>query len=215
MSPSPEVLDNLATVLGLSSYERNYLYNVSRGESAAEPEAYSHSELRLPLQDLISSVGPVPAYICSQFGDLLAWNEAATEWLDDFGRFEEERRNTLLWMLTADVARERFVNWDVQARHLIARFRSDVATIQDSPRVAALVRELSERSPLFRRWWDEHEVAGPDCTAYPMRHPRYGAVPVRTLELLYQDASAGVKMVIHMPTEGLPADPGPDGGATG
>lgn len=201
VSPSSEVLDNLATVLGLTVYERKYLYNLSREKSSVESETGQWPRIQAPLGEIVASIDPNPAYICSQAGDLLSWNRAATEWLGDFGKVPEDRRNVLVWMLTADEARERFVNWEAQSRHLVARFRAEVANSPDSPRVTELVKELSDESSLFRKWWDEHRVTGPDCAAYPMRSPENGVVPVRTVELLYRDATDRIKLVIHLPVE--------------
>ncbi|MET8680986.1 helix-turn-helix transcriptional regulator [Streptomyces sp. NPDC004647] len=203
VSPSPEVLDNLATVLGLTAYERKYLHNLSREIPSAEPETGRCIEFRAPLQELTASLDPIPAYICANSGDLLSWNRAAAEWLADFEYVPENRRNILVWMLTAETARERFVDWEARSQHLVARFRAEVANSQDSPRVTQLIKELSAESPLFRRWWDEHIVAGPDSTAYLMRRPHYGVVPVRTVELLYREVSGCAKMVLHMPTGDL------------
>ncbi|MYS60185.1 helix-turn-helix domain-containing protein [Streptomyces sp. SID5468] len=202
VSPSAEVLDNLATVLGLTPYERKYLHNLSQ-ESADEPESACCPEFQLLLTDLTAAIDPIPAYVCSHSGDLLGWNRAAADWLADFTDVPAERRNILVWMLTAEEARDRFVDWENRCRHLVARFRAEVATAHETSRVAELVRDLSQRSPLFRGWWEEHEVAGPDSAEYLMRHPSDGVVTVRTVELLYRELLGCAKVVIHMPRNDL------------
>ncbi|WP_093852378.1 helix-turn-helix transcriptional regulator [Streptomyces pini] len=205
ISPSPEVLDNLASVLGLNTYERQYLHNLSREKTGEEPGLERLPEFQALLDDVTFSINPIPSYLCSYSGDLLSWNPAAAEWLTDFGSLPGNRRNILMWMMTDEAARERFVDWAAQARHLVARFRAEVVYCYESPRVTEIVRQLSEDSPLFRRWWEEHQVTGPQSAAYLMHRPGRGAVAVRTVELLYREASGSrAKLTVLTPAGDAP-----------
>ncbi|MDI3423851.1 helix-turn-helix transcriptional regulator [Streptomyces luteolus] len=207
VSPSPEVLDGLAEVLGLTPYERSYLHSLSRQGSCHEPRIGCLAESWKPLEDVVNHLHSSPAYICSEYGDLLSWNEAAAEWLMDFGGVPESRRNILLWLLTSESAPDRLVEWEDRARHWVARFRAEVPDWRASTRTSFLVRELSKASPHFHFWWEEHQVAGPEASVFHLRHPHRGIMAVRTVELLHTDPTGTARLIVHTPLGEIREEP--------
>ncbi|MEU3777918.1 helix-turn-helix transcriptional regulator [Streptomyces sp. NPDC032472] len=198
VSPSPDVLDGLASVLGLSVFERDYLVALSREPDACAPSAGTPDSWKY-LEAVAENMYPFPAYVCSLSGDLIGWNRAVPTWLTDFGQLPEQERNLLVWMLTSEVAHRRFVDWESASRHLVARFRAEVTDWRVLPRTDRMIHELSRRSARFREWWDEHRVCGPLTRVHHMRHPEHGVIAVRMVELLHEDPNGTVRLIVHTP----------------
>ncbi|WP_424214048.1 helix-turn-helix transcriptional regulator [Streptomyces sp. BI20] len=198
VSPSPEVLDGLAGVLGLTEFERTYLLELSceRGPSASAARV---DGVRRHLEVLAEGMYPYPAYLCDHAGRVIGWNRAVPQWLTDFGQLPESERNLLVWMLTSDTAHHRFVDWEASARHLVARFRAELTDWRGCPQTGPMIRELAQRSPHFREWWDEHRVSGPLTGVHRMRHPEQGIVAVRMVELTHEDDDGTVRLIVHTP----------------
>lgn len=207
VSPSSDVLDDLADVLRLTPDERSYLHGLSRQATCHEPAAGQLPDSWKSLENVASHMLPSPAYICSTHGDLLSWNHAVTEWFTDFDRVPDGSRNILVWMFTSDTARERFVDWEVQAEHAVARFRAETTDWLGSPHVAALVTYLSNASSYFRTWWEDHRVAGPLPRTHHIRHPQHGVLAVQSVELLHKEPSGTARLIVHTPLRKLPEAP--------
>lgn len=199
ISPSHEVLDSLADILALSEYERLYLYTLSYPAPPQTAQPSHRSAVMENLTQVVESLAPLPAYLCSQAGDLMSWNNETIDWFGDFATPSAPRPNLLVWMFTSKCARERFVDWQEQARALVACFRVDALECRDTARVTSLVQDLTEASPHFRRYWDEHAVGSQGVSQCTVRHPLHGTVTMRRINLRHQAASEPLKLVIHLP----------------
>jgi transcriptional regulator with XRE-family HTH domain len=218
VSPSQEVLDNLAQILGLSDFERLYLHNLSRAAPPLTAGAAQRSVVVENLTRVVESLSPLPAYLCSQLGDLMAWNDEAIDWFGDFTapHHSAPQPNLLVWMFTSKSARERFVDWQDQAKNMVACLRADTLDCRDTGRVTSLVHRLTELSPHFRRWWDEHAVDGQGLWQCTIRHPREGTVTLRRTDLRHPAVPEPLKLVIHMPVPvGVPFGPARMGAEVG
>ena len=81
---SLEVLEAISSALRLTRAERAHLILLGRGEEA--PPCKSPVErASASLRRLIANLGTNPAYIIGRRWDYLAWNDAATALLGDFG----------------------------------------------------------------------------------------------------------------------------------
>ncbi|WP_328794304.1 MmyB family transcriptional regulator [Herbidospora solisilvae] len=81
-------------------------------------------------------------------------------------------------MFLTDQARDLFLDWDVQARAAVESLRLDVGHDPGDRAAGELVAELSERSPEFRRWWEEHGVYQRTFGSKRLRHPVVGELTV-------------------------------------
>jgi transcriptional regulator with XRE-family HTH domain len=106
--PSAAVLDSLARVLRTSEDERRYLHVLAHGQvSRPEPletAAVGHGLITQALELVQDS--PYPAYAGDHRGDLLAWNHAATQWYEDWGRYPVAERNIVRWIVLSPLARD-------------------------------------------------------------------------------------------------------------
>jgi len=176
IQPSPQVLESLAEVLRLSEDERRYLHRLANGDASRpqrpDDDPAAEGLLRQLVEDGSSRL--YPSYATDHRGDLLAWNQAATEWYADFGLLPPGERNLLRWMLTAPQARERLVDWERTTREVAARWRVQGALWPGDPALQMRVNEFNSLSPEFAAWWRNHEVLEPRSHIRRLSHPRYG-----------------------------------------
>jgi transcriptional regulator with XRE-family HTH domain len=172
---SLDVLDALARALRLSHAERSHLILLGRGEEA--PPARSPVERVSPtLRRLIEGLGANPAYILGRRWDYLAWNEAATALLGDFGALPRSARNHLWVTFTDPSRREMFADWERSSRTLVAKFRADSARHLGDPAFESLIAALRRSSPEFADAWERHEVAQAGEGRKELSHPVAGAM---------------------------------------
>ncbi|MEU6411711.1 helix-turn-helix transcriptional regulator [Microbispora sp. NPDC046933] len=197
INPSPQVLDSLARVLGLSEDERRYVHRLARTRPGSVDGPVVGDDLVVRLVEAAGR-GPWPLYAGNRYGDVVAWNRAATEWYTDFGRLPDSRRNMLWWLLTDPEARRRLPGWAGDALDVVARLRTAYPLLAGDARMSALVAGLREASPEFRRWWGERHVHGPRLRPRTIRAPGLGT---RTFRLALVDVvdSPGHSLVFHLP----------------
>lgn len=169
-NPSEEVVDAVATALGLDDSERRYLHNLARPRRQATATAPT---VRPTLQTMLDNI-QVPANLYSRRGDILAWNALSAALIIDFGALPPEERNmTRLVFLNEEVA-SRFVEWESKARDVVAQLRMESSRTPDDERLATLVGELTMRSPDFARLWATHPVREKIRGGHRYRHPIVG-----------------------------------------
>ncbi len=170
---SLEVLESLAKALRLDSAERNHLIQLGRGEAA--PPCRNPAERVSPtLKRLIDGLGANPAYVLGRRWDYLAWNDAATALLGDFGAIPRAARNHLWQTFTDPARREMFTDWGRSSRTLIAKFRADSARHIGDPEFESLIAALRKSSAEFARAWERHEVSQSGEGRKDLLHPVAG-----------------------------------------
>ncbi|MFD3694739.1 helix-turn-helix transcriptional regulator [Streptomyces sp. NPDC058646] len=181
---SDAVLGAVAAALRLDPAETAHLARLARtagrgGAGAGAPaggEAASEQaqEVRPGLLRLLDSMPGTPAFVIGRRTDILAWNPLFATLVTDFGALPAERRNKA-WLLFLDPqVRGRFVNWERKAQDLVAYLRFDHGRHPHDPRFAALIAELTDRSPEFARLWAAQEVREKTHGGYHLRHPLVG-----------------------------------------
>jgi transcriptional regulator with XRE-family HTH domain len=194
---SAQVIAAIARVLGLSPEEHRYLELFATGKTghrviAAAP-AVQHA-----LRELADAVQDVPLYIADRRGDLFAWNQEATHWFTEFGALPRPRRNMVHWMLADPAARDRFVDWELEARDLLGRFRGATADIRNEPRTAAIIEDLMAIGPWVREWWGAQEPRPMTPRLRMLRHPVRG-VCVTRLVVAFVAGAEDMGVVLHVP----------------
>ena len=205
--PSAEVLDALARVLALSEDERRYLHLLALGHApTSSPSAQrgpreEPAVVALPQRLVLAlGIGTFPVYAANSRADVLAWNQATSDWFTDFGRLPPHQRNMVWWMFTRPEARTRFLDWEEDAGDLVARLRTVYAVRPEDVRMAQLVTRLSAASTDFRRLWNAHEVREQRMRPRHMVHPELGA---RTFDIviLRLVAKHDLAIVAHLPND--------------
>lgn len=199
--PSAAVLDSLARVLQLSDHERQYMYQLAHGQA---PQVVAESRGGNAAHDLVRRLVTAtnewdhPVYAFDSVGMILTWNHSCTIFYADFTELPAEHRNIVRWMFTSPQARERFVDWEYDARDMVARYRAYHATHLLSSERRQLINELEELSPEFRRWWNDHDVQAQHARSRQLLHPDLGPVKFH-LAVLHPADDASVSVAFHFP----------------
>lgn len=172
-----QVIDALAAALRLTEPEREYLYTLATGEKTA---AVAPTEVLAPgVADLVAWLDPHPTYVVGQRWDVLAANRAARELWTDWPAVPEPDRNMLLWTFTAPQAREVFVEWEIEAKATLGRFRAAAARHLGDPGFTELIDRLRATGPEARAWWEHHPVTPLGGGTKRLRHPQLGEIVLR------------------------------------
>lgn len=159
INPSLGVLDAIARALDLDAAARTHLGHLVGTPLPDTPVGVpTVQRVRPGLHQFLDSLDGLPAFVIGRRTDILASNRMARALLADFEQMPHRERNYARWMLLSDDARQLFRDWDVQARAAVESLRLASGTTPDDRATLELVAELTELSPQFRQWWQEHRV---------------------------------------------------------
>jgi transcriptional regulator with XRE-family HTH domain len=198
---SAEVLEAVARALRLDDHEREHLLRLADA-SRREPRVRRPRPERLAdeTRDLLRAVDGVPALVLGRRTDVLAWNELGhaltAGHLDPRSPDEPARRPNTSRMLFLDPhCRELYADWERKARAVVGYLRIAVGRYPEDPLLAALIGELTMKSPEFVALWADHRVAPCDAASYELHHPVVGRVTV-TQQTLAIARSPGQSLVV-------------------
>ncbi|MEY9845366.1 helix-turn-helix transcriptional regulator [Streptacidiphilus sp. MAP5-3] len=171
---SASVLEAIADALRLDAAEREHLDHLVKPRQRTRAVPARAQRVRPQLQFLLDSMDAVPAYVIGPRADVLAWNRMACALLGDFGAKTPEQRN-FAWMIFMDPASHEFYDdWEGKARDVVSCLRMAAGRTPDDPKLAALIGELSVKSPEFRQWWAAHDVRSKGPCQKELHHPVVG-----------------------------------------
>ncbi len=199
ITPSTQVLERLVQTLRLDANERTHLFLLAQQQ--APPALLQETESVSPaLQHFLDSFGPRPAFVSGRRWDILAWNDAGCAVFDDYRLRTGRERNTIWGLFTNPLSRQYIVNWEEDARHLLAQFRSNCARHPEDPQLAALIHDLMLASPEFRAWWPDHEVRSGQEGRKMLNHPQVGYLVFERLTFQVFD-TPDLKITVYTPLE--------------
>ncbi len=187
--PSVQVLDALAVALRMSEAEHRYLLVLAHGQELLEIDDAGTASAGRPekvdqrVVDLLQRLEPFPTLMTGRRWDVLAANRAARELFGDW----DGRTNVLRWMLTSDQARAVYLDWEPEARALLAGFRLTAARHPGDPAFKTLVDELLTQSEQMRSWWPQQDLAPTTGDVKKLWHPQHGTVSYTQLALQLAD----------------------------
>ncbi|GAB2999669.1 helix-turn-helix transcriptional regulator [Streptomyces pseudoechinosporeus] len=153
---SDQVLDALASALRLDRHERGHLFQLAGHTQAAEveePEPLAAEAAAVPLL-----LQPHPAYIIAGNYDVLSHNQAADTLFPNLTAATDRPANFARWVFLESAARDVLVDWEPEARGLLARLRTLSGRHPGDPRFTRLIDELNTASPAARAWWPRYDV---------------------------------------------------------
>ncbi|MGV9266113.1 helix-turn-helix transcriptional regulator [Kitasatospora sp. NPDC003701] len=171
---SDQVLDALATALRLDRYERGHLFQLAGHAAVAvteEPEPLAAEVAAVPLL-----LQPCPAYIIGGNYDVLSCNRAADELFPHLTAPANRPANFARWVFLEPAARDVLVDWEIEARGLLARLRTLAGRHPGDPRFTRLVEDLDAGSPDVRAWWPQYDVQARHGGRKRLRLPGRGVV---------------------------------------
>ncbi|WP_434441446.1 helix-turn-helix transcriptional regulator [Lentzea sp. E54] len=167
---SGQVLEALAAALGLDRSEKDHLLRLAghgpAGDAGAEPLTAETAAVPHLLQ-------PNPAYIIGATYDVHSHNEAAAEL---FPVLRTAEPNFARWVFTDETSRLVVLDWEQEARGLLARLRTLAGRHPGDERFTRLFDELREASGEVRSWWPHQEVRAQTGGRKRLRHPSLGAL---------------------------------------
>ncbi|WP_089154261.1 helix-turn-helix transcriptional regulator [Micromonospora sp. NBS 11-29] len=204
VNASPEVLDALARALRLDEAERHHLYELAAGTRRRPAVRRPAPERVSPaVRQLVATLGGVPVVVLGRRADVLAWNAAGHALFaghlppEILERPEQHPNMARLVFLDAHT-RDLYADWPTKARAVVATLRMASGRHPDDPLMAALVGELTMRSPEFAAMWADHRVKAGGDAVYQMRHPLVGAMDV-TQQTLRTEAGQTVVVATTEP----------------
>ncbi|HET9958209.1 MAG TPA: helix-turn-helix transcriptional regulator [Polyangiaceae bacterium] len=193
--PSDDVLERLSDALELDATNREILFLLAHGRppplKPTKPAAVTPS-----LQRVLDHLS-VPAFIKTPTFQVVAWNRAAVAVLGDYSQVPERDRN-LLRRVFQPGSENKVQHVEVVRRACVASFRVDIARAGTSEEAAALIDELSETSPEFRRLWREGEMRPHSEFRKRLIRPDVGEIELEA-SVFYVEGSDGLSMFVWSP----------------
>ena len=198
INASGQVLDAVARTLRLDRAEREHLYRLAEAtplrawaDSTVVPDA---------LRAVLHGLDPLPATLANSRFDIIESNEAHKGLFADWHSLPCVHKNLLWCCVTEPRARERFLNYDEEISHLVARLRSAYGRHVGDPSWEEDIRRLCDVSPEFAELWARHEVAEPADRTLRFRHPVAGELTFTRTELA-GPAASGLRVTVYTPQD--------------
>ncbi|WP_436763781.1 helix-turn-helix domain-containing protein [Streptosporangium sp. V21-05] len=176
--PSDQVIAALAEVFGLGADATAHLYALARTDVPVRrgPHAPAAATARVsPHLIRLMHTWRTPAFVMSLCMDVLAINPLAAAFYGQGLRTGLKVGDNVLGAIFLDTAARRFYpDWESAAHDAVAHLRATAGRDLDDPRLAALVRELSDRSGDFRRVWARYDVRTEISRVIRFRHDLVG-----------------------------------------
>jgi transcriptional regulator with XRE-family HTH domain len=201
--PSVAVLDSLADVFRLAAAERAYLELLSdraRGRQSSLPVERVE---RQSLLRILDAVAPAPAVILGRCCDVLAWNAAGAALDQVVAAQPPNERNVARRVLLDPSAKVLYPEWESLADEVADVLRLNAARFAEDARLAALVRELLERSDTFRARWQLNEVREKTFGRKVLDHPDVGRIEL-DYEAFTPPDTTGQQLIIYTADPGSP-----------
>lgn len=190
---SVEMLHSLANVLKLTADERNYVLRLT-GHVGLKPYSEAVPASTQVILDHLS----VPAYVIGHCGEVVCWNAYATAVFGDFATYLGENRNLIWYMFTNPDAKSATIDWEVNAKRLVAQLHADDALYADDPPFHQLITQLCVTSDVFAAMWRQHPVQERSETTKHVYHAEVGNLSFlqTTMQLI---ENPRLRMVVFTP----------------
>ncbi|MGW8851204.1 helix-turn-helix transcriptional regulator [Streptomyces xiamenensis] len=198
--PSAQILDALADALRLDTDAREHLHRLAGTTPGHRFTPPAGDRVDPALRDLIDGYPGAPAFVISHTLDILAANALAQALHSPFGQPDNLARMAFL----DPAGRDFYTRWDATAEALAGHLRQAAGPDPDHPRLRALVRELTARSPEFSRLWNAHTVRGKTRAAKHLHHPDVGPLTL-TYHAFDVREAPGRQLIIYRAAPGSAA----------
>ena len=170
--PSQSVLESIAHALRLTHAEEKYLFLLAGLPLAVKAPA-EEEEVPPELRRLVEVLTPHPAFVIGRRWDMLFSNRAA-DLVFCFNEPCPPHSCNVVWRCFKMQGQSLDLDWEAQARNLVAHFRADYARSPGDASFEELLHDLQHLSPCFREWWEQHEIRGVPNGPRPLQHPALG-----------------------------------------
>lgn len=196
---STQVLEGLVQALHLNGNERDHLFFLAH-QQPPPARATKINSVSPTLQCFLDQQGISPAIVYNRRWDALAGNEVARVVFGDVSSLPTRERNAVWRIFTSSAHRHLLVDWEGEARRLLAQFRASCGRYPDDPWLVELIQDLMVCSPEFRAWWPDHEVRGTPEGHKTFNHPQAGYLLFAHLTFQVVDAPE-LTMSVYTPLD--------------
>ena len=185
---SSDVLERLYAALELSQAEREHLFALAHNRPP--PNVSSEGgDISQSSAGLLGRIADA-AYIANTRWDVLAWNDA--QLFSDLASANGHQPNMIRFLFTSPALRALHVDWEIDARVSLEKFRMDFWRHRNECLFTDLVSELQMTSPEFREWWTS-----------PLVHPLGNGVKTFQLDNRVVDYNYSVLTLSENPNQRL------------
>jgi PAS domain-containing protein len=205
---SQGVLEATARALRLTETERAHLFDLARAANAPAlpPSSPPSTTVRPTVQQLLDSMTG-PAWVRNGSLDLLAANRLGRALYGPMLALATGTPNKARFVFLADEARRFYPDWSTVAKVNAALLRAELGRTPEDDRLTDLIDELSDRSDVFRSFWNDHDVAEHRAGRTQIRHPVVGHLDL-AYEAMQLTADVGLTMVAYGADSDSPSEQG-------
>jgi transcriptional regulator with XRE-family HTH domain len=202
VNASDAVIDSLARALALTEVERKHLSDLSCVKRRNPKTSRNRPDhIRPGTKRLVDSMGSVPAVVLGKRTEVLAWNHTGHRLVASHLDFDApdtpSQRPNMTRMLFLDKAtRSLYPHWRSEAGRAVASLRLLSGRFADDTELAALVGELTLKSPEFATMWAEHPVENCMSGYKTLNHPQLGSLEVG-FEVLTMPDDSGHRILTY------------------
>ncbi|MGX9899131.1 helix-turn-helix transcriptional regulator [Arthrobacter sp. SA17] len=206
---SESVIGSIARALGLNPDERAHLFNLARPGKTKRRTMTKPDKARSGTVRLVRSMFTIPAVVLGRRSEVLAWNplghRLVAGHLDLEAPDTPSTRPNMTRMLFLDPhTRELYSRWQEEATRAVASLRLLAGMTPNDLELAALVGELTMKSPEFATLWAKHPVENCLSGLKHMHHPEVGDLELN-FEVLTQNDESGHRILMYAADPGTPA----------
>ncbi|WGZ79652.1 MULTISPECIES: helix-turn-helix transcriptional regulator [unclassified Arthrobacter] len=202
LNASDAVINSLSRALALTDVERKHLADLSGiRRRNAKPSRSRPDHVRPGTKRLIESMHPVPAVVLGKRTEVLAWNAAGHGLVAPHLDFESpetptQRPNMTRMLFLDEATRNLYAHWRTEAGRAVASLRLLSGRFADDAELAALVGELTLKSPEFAVMWAEHPVENCMSGSKTLHHPALGPLELG-FEVLTMPDDSGHRILTY------------------
>jgi transcriptional regulator with XRE-family HTH domain len=207
VNASDAVISSLSRALALTEVERRHLSDLSGirrrqpSGTRGRPDQARPDQARSGTKRLIGNMHSVPAVVLGKRTEVLAWNPAGHRLVASHLDFDcpesPSRRSNMTRMLFLDEpTRALYPFWRSEAGRAVASLRLLSGRFADDAELAALVGELTLKSPEFAVMWSEHPVENCMTGVKTMNHPELGELEL-AFEVLTMPDDSGHRILTY------------------
>ena len=148
---STDVLERLARALTLSPDEREYLFELVQHRPPPLTAGW-HEDVDPAIGRLVETLA-VPCLVTNVRWDVVALNDLATRVFRNFAALPCEERNILKFLFSEPNYQKDLDEFERLAHRWLSKVRLDYGRAGGDPAFEELIKELGERSEVFRRVW--------------------------------------------------------------
>jgi len=193
---SDRVLESLSRTLRLSVEERDYLFALAQ-HRPAPLQPMRTLEVSPAVKRTLEAMH-MPALVITPRWDVIYWNRMVATTFRDYSQIAPDERNLIRILLTNPLFQKDEAEFEAMATRILAKLRVDYSQAAGDPAFDALIEELTDISPAFKRLWPRPDIMGHSEGVHLLRHPKLGGVTFEHTSYVVEGAPA-LRVVMFAP----------------